>query len=492
MRCPSLSLFHSRTKLNGMSKSNPPPAYTVSNAEARRSTKSNNTRRVFFGRIIHSKSLQEIEIFPQAALGVDESGTIHFLDPSVASAAEACEKHQDYADAQIITLKPLQFLFPGLVDTHMHAPQYPNMALGMEGDLQEWCENWTDPMEASYSDTTKAHRVYDEMVQKLLENGSTTVAYNSSIHADATNVLADTCLKFGQRAIVGKLCILVGSTHGNWEENAEQSLQDTKKVVKHIQDVDRTGRLVMPCLQPRAGSYVPPELMAGLGKLYGGSGQTVVSRVQAHMCETPLEVENMHKLHKGMSSYAGMYDHYGLFRPETILAHCIHLSEKDIEVMSRRGVGVAHNPNSNTCLTDGWCRVRELLDRGIKVGLGTDCSAGYSVSILNAMRQASNVSRHMAIRTGDPKWKLSFEELVYLATMGGAKVCSVDTVGNFEEGNQFDALLIDVGLEDNINTNGFEHDDMALLKKWVFMGDDRSIRKVWVDGRLVAGKDLKA
>jgi len=65
-------------------------------------------------------------------------------------------------------------------------------------------------------------------------------------------------------------------------------------------------------------------------------------------------------------------------------------------------------------------------------------------------------------------------------------------VGNFKVGKSFDALLVDVGLEDNINTSGHERDDMALLKKWVFMGDDRSIRKVFVAGKLVAGKDRKA
>ena len=489
MRCLSLSLFGSGTKTNSISDSVSPPAYTDSSAGALLPEAKMNTHRVFFGRIIHSKSLKEIEIFPKASLGIDENGTIQFLDAGVDSAAEACAKHKGFANAKTITLKPLQFLFPGLIDTHMHAPQYPNLALGMEGDLTEWCENWTDPMEASYSDTSKAHQVYREMVRKELENGSTTVAYNSSIHPDATNVLADTCLEFGQRAVIGKLCILIGSTHGNWEKSAKQSVEDEKKVVMHITKIDPEGKLVMPCIQPRAGSYATPELMTGLGGLCRDSEPM---RVQAHMCETPLEVENMHKLHQGFESYADMYDHYGLFGPRTILAHCIHLSERDMEVMAKKKVGVAHNANSNTCLTDGWCRVRQLLDRGIKVGLGTDCSAGYSISILNAMRQASNVSRHLTIHTSEPAWKLSFEELVYLATMGGAEVCSLDhAVGNFKVGKAFDALLVDVGLDDNINTNGFEHDDTALLKKWVFMGDDRSIRKVFVGGRLVAGKDLK-
>ena len=128
----------------------------------------------------------------------------------------------------------------------------------------------------------------------------------------------------------------------------------------------------------------------------------------------------------------------------------------------------------------------------MKVGLGTDCSAGYSTFILDAMRQASNVSRHLVIHTGNEHWKLGFEEIVYLGTMGSARVVDLeDKVGNFEPGKRFDALVVDVGGKDNINISGWEDDDLALVKKWVFMGDDRSIRLVYVDGKLVAGKDKK-
>jgi guanine deaminase len=120
----------------------------------------------------------------------------------------------------------------------------------------------------------------------------------------------------------------------------------------------------------------------------------------------------------------------------------------------------------------------------------TDCSAGYSTSMLDSMRQASNVSRHLAIHEGDVSWTLNFQEIVYLATMGSARVVSLeDKIGNFEPGKCFDALVVDTGLKDCININGWEKDDLVLVKKWVFMGDDRSIRKVFVGGRLVVEKD---
>lgn len=447
------------------------------------------SKKVFFGRIVHSKSLKKIEILRKAALGVDEEGVIKFVDVGVTSAEDACKKHEGFEGAECTKLKPLQFLFPGLIDTHLHAPQWPNMAIGMEGDLKEWVENYTDPIEASYRDNDKAKRVYSEMVQKELELGTTTVAYNSSIHYQATNILADMCLKYGQRAVIGKLCITMGSTHGNWEASTEQSAEDEIKSIKYIQSIDPKGNIVMPCVQPRGGPWASGDLMAKLGEMTQNKGGEKI-RVQAHMCETPLDSVNTKKVHPAFQNVSDMWKHYGLMHEKTILAHCIHLSDRDIDNLVETKAGVAHNPNSNTCLRDGECRVRQLLNRGVKVGLGTDCSAGYSTFILDSMRQASNVSRHLVMHTGNEEWKLDFEEIVYLGTMGSAQVVSLDDkVGNFEPGKRFDALVVDVGGRDNINISGWEDDDLALVKKWVFMGDDRSIRKVYVDGKLVAGKD---
>lgn len=452
-------------------------------------------KQIFCGRVVHSKSLTELEIIDNAALGVAEDGTISFIDKDVSSIAEAQSKYPSFSEAKCTKLEPLQFLFPGMIDTHLHAPQWPNLAIGMEGNLREWVEKYTDPIEASYKDSAKAQRVYDEMVQKELTLGTTSCAYNSSPHWEATNILADICKKYGQRAVIGKLCIIQGSTHGNWEKDVETSLADEKKSVDHIMSIDPHGHIVMPCIQPRGGPYVPPKGMMGLGhlsqKTYTSPSHTKPIRVQAHMCETPDDISRTLKLHPNHSTYTEMYHANGLLHSRSILAHCIHLTPSDIDMLVKTGAGVAHNPNSNTCLRDGWCRVRTLLDAGVKVGLGSDCSAGYSTSILDAMRSASNVSRHLVIATGDESYRLSFNEIVFLGTLGGAQVLDLaDRVGNFEVGKQFDALLVDTGLkEDSINTAGWEGDADALVKKWVFMGDDRSIRRVWVGGRLVAGKD---
>lgn len=461
------------------------------------SSSSQNKRKIFVGRLVHSKSLKHLEILPHAALGVDEKGKITFLDSSVQDVNALSSKHEGFENAQIIQLGPLQFIVPGLIDTHLHAPQYPNLAIGMEGDLMEWVTNYTDPIEASYADSNKAKRVYDKLVQTTLALGTTTVAYNSTIHLEATNILADTCLKYGQRANIGKMACLVNSTHGNFEESTAQSLGDTEKSIQHILKLDPEGFLITPCVQPRGGRACPADLMTGLGELgkrYGESASTastVPLRVQAHMSEAKGDMKLAFELHPGYENYTELYQAYNLLHSRSILAHCIHLSPRDVDLLVETKAGIAHNPNSNTCLRDGECRVRELLDRGVKVGLGTDCSAGYSISIMDAMRQASNVSRHLAIHKEDNKWTLAFEEILYLATIGGAQVMGLDDkIGNFEVGKCFDALIVDVS-QGMINIEGWENDGLALAKKWVFMGDDRSIRKVYVNGHLVVDKDKK-
>ena len=451
--------------------------------------------KIFSGRLIHSKSLKHLEILPHASLGVKPDGTIAFIDvkSTPVQVLEAKCRAMGYVNVATTTLKKSQFLFPGLIDTHLHAPQWPNLALGMEGDLREWCEEFTDPIEASYSDNDKARRVYDDVTKTTLKMGSTTVAYNSSKHPEATNILADAALRNGQRAIIGKMCITVGSTHGNWEASTEESLAASQASIDHIRKIDPTARLISPCVMPRGGPFAPPDLMAGLGEQYHAHPGIYF---QGHMCETHGDIATALALHKKYTTYTDLYAAYKLLDRKSIMAHCIHLTDHDIDMLKRTGAGVAHNPNSNTCLRDGVCRVRELLDAGVKVGLGTDCSAGYMPSIHDAMRNASNVSRHLAMTKGDDRVVLGFTEIVYLATMGGARVVDMeDKIGSFAVGKVFDALVVDVEGVASANSALWEDgegDGEAMVKKWVFLGDDRTIRKVFVQGKLVAGHDLDA
>jgi guanine deaminase len=135
-----------------------------------------------------------------------------------------------------------------------------------------------------------------------------------------------------------------------------------------------------------------------------------------------------------------------------------------------------------------------MLNEGLTLGLGTDVSGGYTPSILAEAREAVFVSRHVAMAEGDEA-KLSVEEVLYLATRGGAKVVSLeDRIGGFEVGKDWDAQMIGLaGVGDTIGLDqkaglvevfGPESWEEKVAK-WVYTGDDRNSVAVWVKGRLV-------
>jgi guanine deaminase len=269
----------------------------------------------------------------------------------------------------------------------------------------------------------------------------------------------------------------------------------TRESIAHIAAADPGYKLVTPCITPRFAPSCTPDLLGRLGALARETGLPV----QTHISENANEVKLVGELFAGVAdSYAGVYDTFGLLTEKTVLAHAVHLSDEEADLIRARGAKVSHCPCSNSAITSGAARIRWLLERGIDVGLGTDMSGGYSPSVLEAARLASLVSRHVAMG-GDEGAKLSVEEVLYLATKGGAKCVGMEgKLGGFEVGMEFDAQLIGLGDLDeigeligwktgedsNVDVFGWESWEDRIAK-WLFNGDDRNTRKVWVRGRLV-------
>jgi len=110
--------------------------------------------------------------------------------------------------------------------------------------------------------------------------------------------------------------------------------------------------------------------------------------LQSHLSENLAECEWVRSLHPDCESYSDVYDKHGLYTPRSYMAHCVHCARAERDLVLRKGVGIVHCPNSNFTLASGVCNVREWLEEGHKVGLGTDVAGGYSPCILNAIRMA--------------------------------------------------------------------------------------------------------
>ena len=107
----------------------------------------------------------------------------------------------------LVRLPDGTYLLPGLIDSHVHAPQYPQLGQALDVPLEEWLYKYTFPLEARYADMEFARGVYSLLVDDLISIGTTTALYYATIHQDATRLLADICLEKGQRALVGKVAM---------------------------------------------------------------------------------------------------------------------------------------------------------------------------------------------------------------------------------------------------------------------------------------------
>jgi len=291
------------------------------------------------------------------------------------------------------------------------------------------------------------------------------------------------------------------------EPTVSDSINATRALISHIRALSQP-RLVEPVLTPRFAISCSGHLLSALGDI----ARTDPSLpIQTHISENRNEVRETLKLFPTATSYADVYDKFGLLGPRTVLAHAIHLEEDEIVLVKERNAGVSHCPTSNFNLRSGVCPVGKFIDRGIKVGLGTDVSGGFSPSILTAVQHASIASKVLAMHAPTDSSTTSAYEgrqlplatLLHLATLGGAQVCGLeDRIASFAPGKAFDALVVSV--HDDAGNPGLWGADIdrelhveypkdkeieVWLERFLFTGDDRNIKRVYVQGRWIGGAE---
>lgn len=431
--------------------------------------------KVFTGTLVHSTDEQPMTILENMAIGVC-NGKIEFVASATDLEALKCER--GISDDNIIALTSSQFLMPGLVDAHLHAPQFPNNGIHLDLPLLEWLQNFTFPTEAKFADEKFARAVYAKAVDRVLRCGTTTASYFASMHLEATKILSDIILERGQRALVGKVNMMVNCPDYYRELSVEDSLKKTEEFILYVRSLK--SPLVQPIVTPRFAPTCPRDQLERLGQLAAKHQ----CHIQSHLCESRAEKAWVKDLFPGTKNYAEVYDSTGLLTEKTVMAHCVYLDDDEVALVRRGGTGVAHCPNSNLSLRSGICNVKRLLKEGLKVGLGTDCSGGFSASILDSLRQAVLVSKALSSMSDSPH--LTLEESFRLATLGGAKVLHMsDRIGNFEPEKEFDALLVDVEAKGTPLDVFPEDTTEEKIQKFLYNGDDRNILQVFVAGRKV-------
>ena len=327
-------------------------------------------------------------------------------------------------------------IIPGLADLHLHAPQYSFRGMHMDLELLDWLNNVTFPEEARYANLEYARKAYSIFTDDLRKSATTRASVFGTLHTDATELLMDLMEKTGLIAFVGKVNMDRNSPDELREISASASYEAT---VRWLEDTAGKYQNIYPILTPRFIPSCTDKLMSLLADIQ----RTYCLPVQSHLSENQGEIAWVKELCPDSAFYGDAYDHFGLFGGEacpTVMAHCVYSSDEEIALLHKRGVFVAHCPQSNTNLSSGIAPVRKYLNEGLHIGLGTDIAGGHSLSMLRAIADAIQVSKLRWRLVDDSLKPLSLEEAFYMATVGGGEFFG--KVGSFAEGYEFDAVIL--------------------------------------------------
>nr|WP_255555404.1 guanine deaminase [Enterovibrio paralichthyis] len=437
----------------------------------------------------HAPKKGEIEFLADCLILIDESGDI---------AAKLTAQDTGYAESlntlrenqRLTVVEKGQFLLPGMVDLHCHAPQWPQAGKGLDLPLYDWLQNYTFPLENRFGDLAFAEPVYRDVAQTLLANGTTSAVYFASIHREASELLAKTSLSLGQRAFVGKINMDNPEQCPDYyrEPSVEDAIADTELFIQNVRGLKGNCHgLVKPVITPRFVPSCTKTLLGELGKLV----QAYDVHMQTHCSESDWARDYAIQ-HFGKSDIE-TYAESGLLNNKSVLAHSIFLTERDVAMMKEFDAGIGHCPLSNMYFANAAMHTRELLDSGVNIGLGSDIAGAPSPSIFRAafdavshsrVREEGVDTRLPAGARGVSGSRVSFLEAFWMATAGGGRVLN-EKIGLFENGYHFDALVIKPSALGNLRVWPDMDTPRDILEKIVSLAQSCDIDSVWVQGKKV-------
>jgi 5-methylthioadenosine/S-adenosylhomocysteine deaminase len=351
-------------------------------------------------------------------------------------------------------------VIPGLINTHTHIPMTLFRGIADDMDLQEWLTRFIFPAEAK-NVNEQFVRVGTRLGLAEMIRGGTTTYCDMYYFEDA---IADETKKAGVRGVLGETVIDFPAPDN---KTFEAGLAYTEKFIKRWKE----DPLIIPAVAPHAPYTVSADHLIAARDL---SNRLEVPLV-IHLAEANTETEFIQRNHKGLRPIE-FVESIGFLTNRTIAAHVIQANTSELAILKRRGVGIAHNPQSNMKLAAGVAPVPEMLKLGLSVGLGTDGAA--SNNDLNLWEEMDTAAKLHKVFSGDPK-VVSAEEAFAMATIGGARALHIgDLTGSIETNKAADIVIVDFdGLHQTPMYNLYSH--------LVYATKSSDVASVMINGRWV-------
>jgi guanine deaminase len=362
-------------------------------------------------------------------------------------------------------------LLPGFVDTHVHFPQVRAIG-GLGMPLLDWLERCALPEEARLADEPYARGVAADFVSGLAQAGTTTALVFGAHFAPAVDALFAEAARVGVRVTSG-LVVSDRLLREDLLTTPQRAYDEGLAVARRWHGVGRNRYAVTPRFSLSCGDALLDACGSLLRDVPG-------AWFTSHVNENALEIATVAELFEG-SVYVDTYDRHGLIGPNSVLAHNVHPTDDELELLCRRGASVAHCPTSNAALGSGIFSLKRHRDAGVRVALGSDVGAGTGFSLLKEGLQAYFLQQLL----GDDGQRLTPAHLLHLATSAGADALGLaGQVGDLSVGKRFDAVWLRPrpGCTLDVALRTAADPENALARAFA-LGSTADVDTVWVDGQ---------
>jgi 5-methylthioadenosine/S-adenosylhomocysteine deaminase len=354
------------------------------------------------------------QILSPGAVAIDGANILEVGSPAALAAKYQARESVD-ARGQVV--------LPGLINTHTHAPMVMYRGLADDLALVDWLQKYIFPAEAK-TVSPELVRVGTRLAAlEMIESGTTTFADMYYFEEE----IARQTMSAGLRGVLGQTIIQFpvadAKTPADALARAERFIEEFKG-----------NELVVPAVAPHALYTNDRTSLSAAAALARKHDVPLL----IHFAETEDEVRTAREQYQ--MTPAAALESFGFWGPKTLAAHGIWVTDDDIAILKRRGVAVAHNPESNMKLASGAAPVMKYLASGVPVGLGTDGAASNNdLDMFEAMRQAAFLAK---LVTKDPT-AVSAKVALDLATIGGARALAMDhIIGSLEPGKRADLIAV--------------------------------------------------
>ncbi len=388
-----------------------------------------------------------------------ENGAVAVENGAIIAVGTSAEINNKFRSEQTVEASG-KIIIPGLINTHTHVPMTLFRGIADDLDLQEWLTRYIFPAEAK-NVTEDFVRAGTRLGLAEMIRGGTTTYCDMYYFEDA---IADETFKAGMRGVLGQTIIdFPAPDNKTWEEG----IKYTEKFVKKWQ----SNPLIVPAIAPHSPYTVSEAHLKESKSLSDKLNAPLVM----HLAEAETETEFITQKHAGLRPIE-FVEKIGFLSDKLIAAHVVQANEKELAILKKHNVGIAHCPQSNMKLAAGVAPVPLMLKMDLAVGLGTDGAASNNdLSIWEEMDTAAKLHK---LFSGDPKVVSAFEAFE-MATIRGARALHLENkIGSLEAGKRADIVIVD--FEDLSQTPYFN-----VYSHLVYATKAHNVRDVIIDGKII-------